>query len=169
MNPQNFSPEFLQWLLLRSEKEDISEIKTATTPTITAFRKAIHWNELGELEQAALYYQEVLKLPFLYPFTALSSNNLAYIFLHSPQLYNPQEALKLAQKANEDTDFQEPEFLDSLAECYLVLKDYPKALETLKCAIQYCQDPLYLKKHLLPRQKKLNLLLSQINNTPPQS
>jgi tetratricopeptide (TPR) repeat protein len=69
-------------------------------------------------------------------------NNLAWIYATSPLIHirDGDEAVTLALKACELTDFKEPEALDTLAAAYAEAGNFEKAIEYQERAIDLCQE-----------------------------
>jgi tetratricopeptide (TPR) repeat protein len=89
----------------------------------------------GGLDEAIRHFDAVLKID---PNNSKAYNNLAYALVSGPhpQKQNIVRALGYAQKAAELTEYQDPEVLDTLADCYskdgktdLAVKTAEKALE----------------------------------------
>ena len=64
-------------------------------------------------------------------------NDLAWVLAttKNDKLQNPNEAVKLAQKACELTKFSQPEHLDTLAAAYAAAGNFPEAITTAEKAI----------------------------------
>ncbi|MEK7487102.1 MAG: tetratricopeptide repeat protein [Planctomycetota bacterium] len=151
-----FTKDFLDWLATRLDKDAEEKAAIASNPFMEAFRQALQSHRDQELIQAAYGYQQVIQLGDPRSekhFVAIALNNLAWIFLTCKTLYNKEEALRLAFRANQFRDEMDPETLHTLAECYFQKGDYEKALATLKKAIEQCEDFVYKQKYLLPREK----------------
>jgi tetratricopeptide (TPR) repeat protein len=89
----------------------------------------------GGLDEAIRHFDAVLKID---PNNSKAYNNLAYALVSGPRPEKQEvvRALGFAQKAAELTDYQDPEVLDTLADCYskdgktdLAVKTAEKALE----------------------------------------
>ena len=64
-------------------------------------------------------------------------NNLARIkaTADDPEIRDPQEAIRLAQRACQITDHQDPTFLMTLARAYAAADDFPAAIQTAQTAL----------------------------------
>lgn len=88
---------------------------------------------LGENSEAIAYWERSLTIK-ANNVTVL--NNLAYIHSQSePLVCNPAKALDYAQKANELTGYQNPNYLDTLALAYASGGDFNRAIETARKAL----------------------------------
>ena len=88
----------------------------------------------GKISQAVEYWQQALKLQSDWS-TVL--NNLAWIKSNSnyPKVFDPQEAVRLAQKACQLTDYKKPLYLDTLAGAFAANGNFDKAIETAQKAM----------------------------------
>lgn len=122
-------PRVLEHLLRR-------ELNSAPGDTQTLLALATLYHQAHRLTQAKELYEKVLARDPNHP---LALNNLAWLLATAkePDLFQPQKALELAQKAV--TLKPEPMILDTLAEAYLVNGLPDKALETIQRALE--QNP----------------------------
>ena len=132
-------------------------------------------NNLGNI----YYYQDRFDLAVVHwkqtvnlkPDSTEALNNLAWILAASldPNLYNPPEALKFAEKACELTNYQQPRMLDTLAVAYAAAGEFTKAIETAEKAVQLADDD---NKNLTAQiQKRIKLYKNNQpyrEPTPPQ-
>ena len=135
--------------------EAISEFKQALT--INPYYVWAHYNlgrtyaDKGMLKKAISEYKKTLTIE---PNYAKASNNLAWIYATSPKaiIRNGDEAVVLATRACELTDFKETEALDTLAAAYAEQGKFDKAVEYQHRAIELA--PPQIEKDL---QKRLQL------------
>ena len=90
---------------------------------------------LGKFEEAIEHYQKELKLK---PDSIGTSNNLAFVLatIEDDDLRDPAEAVRLAKRACELTQYSLPSSLDTLGVAYAAASDFPKAIETAKKALR---------------------------------
>ena len=83
----------------------------------------------GKLHKAIICFREVLRMK---PDYVDAINNLAWTMAVYPdkEFYNPQEAVRLAEKACSLTMFGQPELLDTLAVSYGAVGRFAEAVET---------------------------------------
>jgi len=89
----------------------------------------------GDYKSAITHWTEAHRIE---PDNVEILNNLAWIWAtcDDPQLRNPPRALQLARRAGELTDFQQPDYLDTLAAAYAAAGQFPQAVETAQKAIK---------------------------------
>ena len=92
-------------------------------------------NSKGRTEEAITHFRLAIRLE---PDSVEAMNSLAWILAtHSDSnLRNPQEALGLALRACELTDYQDPGFVDTLAAAYAAAGRFSDAVATAEKAIQ---------------------------------
>jgi len=110
---------------------------------------------LGRMEQALKSWKKSVELGNEQP---LAFNNIAWVLAVYPEkpFFNPTEAVELAEKACRLTDFQNPEFLDTLAVCYGAAGRFDEAATTIEKAIDSAaasNEPELVEKY----QKRLVL------------
>jgi len=92
----------------------------------------------------------LLKALSIDPEHAVNLNNLAWLYATAPEpFFNPQKAVKLAEKAAQLE--QEPYILDTLAEAHYAKEQYVEAIEIIQKAID--QKPSGLEYYLQQEQK----------------
>ncbi|MGW8186208.1 MAG: M48 family metalloprotease [Desulfobacterales bacterium] len=93
--------------------------------------------ETGNLNGVQQAYEASLKLN---PENPHVLNNLAWLYAtaEDPRIQNPARALDLAKAAA--GLLEEPQILDTLAECYFVNGQYAKALETARRALRLARE-----------------------------
>jgi len=106
----------------------------------------------GKINQAIEHFKEAMRLN---PDWDEPANVLAWYFAvnKESEFYNPDEAVRLAQHACRLTNYQKPDFLDTLAVAYAAKGDFGKAIETLEKALALCRSEQQesLKKELESR------------------
>ena len=111
--------------------------------------------ELGETQSAVEHYHKALQLK---PDQAYVLRNLAWILATSKdvKLQNPNDVVKFAVRACELTEYNQPEFVDTLAAAYAVAGRFPEAIEAAEKAINLAKTAN--KKDLAEEiQKRLRL------------
>ena len=107
---------------------------------------------MGKINQAIGHFEDAMRLK---PYWDEPANILAWYFAVSKdtEIYNPDEAVRLALHACELTNNQKPDFLDTLAAAYAAKGDFGKAVETIEKALALCGSPQQesLKKELESR------------------
>jgi spermidine synthase len=90
--------------------------------------------ELGKIDQAIQHYREALRLEPEQP-TVL--NDLAWTLATGarPELRNPAEAVRLAERACAHTRYQQPVILDTLAAAYAAAGHFEAAIKMAQRAI----------------------------------
>jgi Flp pilus assembly protein TadD len=90
---------------------------------------------LGNIKEAVASWNEVLALQ---PGHLLAINNLAWVKAthQNPDFYDPNEAVRLALRVCELTNYEQPEALDTLAVAYAATGRFPQAIETAEKAVQ---------------------------------
>ncbi len=94
--------------------------------------------QLGRIGEAAGNYTNALRLD---PSATAAMDKLAHLLAtcRGTPWFNPSEALKLAGRANELTQFAVPGYLETLAEAYAAAGDNAKAFSTARLALQKAQ------------------------------
>jgi len=95
--------------------------------------------EMGENQLAVQHYHKALQLEPDQPYVL---KNLAWILATSKdvKLQNPNDVVKLAVRACELTEYNQPEFMDTLAAAYAVAGRFSEAIETAEKAINLAED-----------------------------
>ncbi|MBC8206186.1 MAG: sulfatase-like hydrolase/transferase [Kiritimatiellaeota bacterium] len=90
----------------------------------------------GNYTQAVLYYRRVNQFEDPLPLPYDVYNDLAWIQATRPTLMSRdvQEAVRYAKKNCQQTNYNEPNALDTLATAYAAAGDFPKAVETARKA-----------------------------------
>ena len=88
----------------------------------------------GKVEQAIKHWTEVVRLT---PNLAAARNNLAWVLatIDDEKVRNPGEAIRLAERACELTDYKRPRMLDTLGVAYAAAGRFTEAVETAEKAI----------------------------------
>jgi len=89
----------------------------------------------GSMDEAIAHYQKALEIK---PDYAEAQNNLARVLATSPRasLRNGNQAVELAQQANQLTGGENPVILSTLATAYAEAGRFPEAVETAQRALQ---------------------------------
>ena len=108
-----------------------------------------------EIMQAVASWNQVLRLE---PDNIGVLNNLAWLRAtqENPEFRNPDEALQLALRACEQTQYNRPDILDTLAVAYAATGKFSQAIETAEKALELCQSP---KQNTLKDEIKNRLVL----------
>jgi len=117
--------------------EKCSEALRLAPDYITArLTLAYIFSEMGETQQAVEHYYKILQLDDK---EAYALKNLAWILAttRNEKIHNPTDALKFAQKACELTEYNRPDFMDTLAAAYAAAGRFPEAVETAEKAIDF--------------------------------
>jgi tetratricopeptide (TPR) repeat protein len=93
----------------------------------------------GEIEQAITYFDKALQLK---PEWVGPMQNLAWIKATqpNPKFRDPREAVRLAERACELTDYKNPALLDTLAVAYAAVGKFPEAVATAKKALELAES-----------------------------
>jgi len=93
----------------------------------------------GEIEQAITYLDKALQLK---PEWVGPMQNLAWIKATqpNPKFRDTQEAVRLAERACELTDYKNPALLDTLAVAYAAVGKFPEAVDTAKKALELAES-----------------------------
>ncbi len=93
----------------------------------------------SQSEKAVSLYREVLQRD---PKNVSGLNALARLLATTPKssIRKPREALKLAKKAAEETDFSMPEVVDTLAAAYAANGQFGQAIERARQALKLAQE-----------------------------
>lgn len=107
----------------------------------------------GKLEEAERVIQEAVRVS---PNLAEAHNNLAWLYATSsdPKFIKPDLAITHATKANELTDYKNPDWLDTLAQAYAAKGDFAKAIEIEKIALKLAPEREDIKKALEDLEKR---------------
>jgi tetratricopeptide (TPR) repeat protein len=99
----------------------------------------VHFRE-NKIMQAVACWNEVLKLE---PDNIGVLNNLAWLraTAANPEFRNPDHAVELALRACEQTQYNRPDIMDTLAVAYAVAGRFSQATETAEKALELCQSP----------------------------
>jgi tetratricopeptide (TPR) repeat protein len=94
----------------------------------------------GNINDAITHFEDAIKLE---PDWVEPMNDLAWFLAAGKEttIHNPDEAIRLAQRACELTNYKKPELLDTLAAAYAAAGDFSKAIETVEKALELCQSP----------------------------
>jgi len=113
----------------------------------------------GKINEAVTHFEKALKLK---PDWVELMNSLAWILAVQPEMtsHNPDKAVKLAQRACELTNYQEPELLDTLSVAYAAAGDFNKAVEIAQKALELCQSG---EKKILKKEIEKRLVLYKEN------
>ena len=108
-------------------------------------------SDKNKVNEAVTNLREALRLR---PDWVRVMNNLAWLLaVHKDtESYDPQEAVRLAQRACELTEYNQPDLLDTLAVAYAAAGKFPEAVATAEKALELAQSS---------RQKEL---IEQIQN-----
>jgi tetratricopeptide (TPR) repeat protein len=95
--------------------------------------------QMRKYELAVAHLTETLKLK---PNFAEALNNLAWVYAadKDSQFHKPTEAIKLAEKACELTNFERPDFLDTLSVAYASVGRFAEAIEIAQKAISLAES-----------------------------
>jgi tetratricopeptide (TPR) repeat protein len=93
------------------------------------------FSEMGRTQEAVEHYYKILQLDDK---EVYALKNLAWILAttEDEKIHNPTEAVKYAQRACELTEYNRPDFLDTLAAAYAAAGRFPEAVETAEKAIE---------------------------------
>ena len=93
----------------------------------------------GSIEQAIEHWAEAVDLE---PDWAEACNNLAWVLatIEDEKLLNPAEAVRLAERACELTDYKQPGMLDTLGVAYAAAGRFAEAVKTAKKGIELARD-----------------------------
>jgi Tfp pilus assembly protein PilF len=116
--------------------------------------------EQGRYELAVTHWTKALELN---PDLADALNLLSWILATTKdtKLHNPIEAVKYAQRACESTEYNRPDFLDTLAAAYAAAGRFPEAVETAEKAVALAMA-LEQKELAINIQKRLELYRAKI-------
>jgi len=112
------------------------------------------YSEMGYVEASVTYYQQALELK---PDWAVVMNNLAWRLAIFPDaaFFDPQEAVRLAERACRRTRRREPNFLDTLATAYAAAGQFERAVAAAD------QEHLRLYRAGRPYAERLPSVFSQ--------
>ena len=90
--------------------------------------------EAGRVDEAVVYLKEVVQAM---PRRANLVNNLAWLLAthKETEFYNPEEAIRLAKRACQLTNYERPGLLDTLAAAYAAAGRFDEAVETAEKAL----------------------------------
>jgi tetratricopeptide (TPR) repeat protein len=93
----------------------------------------------GSIEQAIEHWAEAVDLE---PDWAEACNNLAWVLatIEDEKLLNPAEAVRLAERACELTDYKQPGMLDTLGVAYAAAGRFSEAVKTAEKGIELARD-----------------------------
>ena len=93
----------------------------------------------GKLTKGIVHLKEALRLK---PDWSEPHNNLAWflVTVEDKDLREPSEAIRLAKRACELTQYSRPDFLDTLSVAYAAAGDFPMAIEIADKALQLIVD-----------------------------
>ncbi len=96
-------------------------------------------SEQGKIAEAIDYWNRALEF---WPDWSSVLNNLAWAKANGENelLYDPEEAVRLARRACELTDFKEPALLDTLAAAFSAIGNFPEAVETAEKALELAHE-----------------------------
>jgi tetratricopeptide (TPR) repeat protein len=99
---------------------------------------AVTYYQQQKIADAVKHWAEALKLN---PDYASVLNDLAWVYAadKDSQFHKPTEAVKLAEKACELTDFERPDFLDTLSVAYASVGRFDEAIEIAQKAISLAE------------------------------
>ena len=106
--------------------------------------------DLGSLGQAIDHYKKALSMR---PDDNNIQNKLAWILatVEDEKLRDPAEAVRLANRACELTQYAQPYYLDTLAVAYAANGDFPRAIETAEKALRLAVDSETLSREIRER------------------
>ena len=95
--------------------------------------------QLENTEQTVECWESILQVN---PNRPEALNNLAWVKAthRNAQFRNPDEAIQLAQRACELTDFEQPYLLDTLAAAYATAGDFAEAVDTVEKALELARS-----------------------------
>ena len=106
----------------------------------------------GKINEAVTHFEKALQLK---PDWVELMNTMAWCLAVNEKtaVRNPAKAVKLAQRACELTNYEEPELLDTLAVAYAAAGNFSKAIEVTGKALELCRscDQEMLKKEIESR------------------
>jgi tetratricopeptide (TPR) repeat protein len=107
--------------------------------------------EKGQIDSAVIHFKEALRLR---PDWVAPMDSLAWILAthKKTKFYNPEEAIRLSERACELTNYKTPELLDTLAVAYAAAGKFSKAVATAEKALE------------LARSSKQKRLMGEIQN-----
>jgi arylsulfatase A-like enzyme/Flp pilus assembly protein TadD len=93
----------------------------------------------GDVEQSIMHWTEAVNLR---PDWAEAHNNLAWVLatIEDEKLRNPAEAVRLAERACELTDYKQPGMLDTLGVAYAAAGRFAEAVKTAEKGIELARD-----------------------------
>ena len=102
------------------------------------FNLAVTFEQLGKTDKAVAHYKKTLALIPIFPEAA---TKLAFIFAthENPEYRNAAEAIRLAEKAFQDTRTNKHIVLDTLAAAYAEAGKFNKAIITAKKALKFAE------------------------------
>ncbi len=108
-----------------------------TQPTLHYNVGTIHYFQ-GNLEKAGYHWKRALELKPDWPDVL---NNMAWLLTdkENTQFSDPNEAIRLAHRACELTDFNRPDFLDTLSAAYAAADRFSEAVEIAQKALDLAQ------------------------------
>ncbi len=111
-------------------------IRPGFTPTYVNLSAALY--ETGRVDEAIARLEDVLRLK---PDLPGPMNNLAWYLAASEKTaaHNPDRAIRLAQKACELTNYENPAMLDTLAVAFASAGKFSQAIETAEKALGLCR------------------------------
>ncbi len=145
LKPDYFKAHYnLGFALFRQDKlDDAIRCWSETVRLDPSNHKAYHnlgiaFYRQGNIEQAIKHWAEAVRLK---PDWAEALNNLAWALatVEDEELRNPAEAVRLAERACELTDYEQAGMLDTLGVAYAAAGRFPKAIETAKKATKLAE------------------------------
>ncbi len=102
----------------------------------------------GQSSEALEYYRQALVLD---PDSIEANNNLANLLITAPEpaLRNAGEAIRFAEHACQETNFQRPDLLNTLAAAYYTAGRVPEAIQVIRRALTLPNLPPALEKQLI--------------------
>ena len=102
------------------------------------YNRGFAYTRKGELDKAIADYKQVIRLD---PKFVGAYNNIAWIFATNPdpQIRDGAQAVRLAERASDLTNYKSPATLDTLAAAYAQARQFYRAVKTAKKAVHLAQ------------------------------